>query len=136
MAREKHQNGWVEDSGKRVKKWIGHSGIEFDRKVLWVYDQYGDPTVRTMNCQGAPFSRRGAKHRSAGSKVKPACATCTEGRGSGPAFSINGQAGRGGRTRSSTSEKCSSCERNASGRIKRDPAARREFSGSTPDLIY
>lgn len=68
MAREKHQNGWVEDSGKRVKKWIGHSGIEFDRKVLWVYDQYGDPTVRTMNCQDAPFSRRGAKHRSAGLK--------------------------------------------------------------------
>ena len=24
MAREKHQNGWVEDSGKQVKKWIGH----------------------------------------------------------------------------------------------------------------
>ena len=45
-----------------------YSGIEFDRKVLWVYDQYGDPTVRTMNCQGAPFSRRGAKHRSAGLK--------------------------------------------------------------------
>jgi len=24
MAREKHQNGWVVISGKRVKKWIGH----------------------------------------------------------------------------------------------------------------
>jgi integrase len=24
MPREKHQTGWVEESGKRVKKWIGH----------------------------------------------------------------------------------------------------------------
>ena len=24
MPREKHQNGWVKVSGKRVKKWIGH----------------------------------------------------------------------------------------------------------------
>jgi len=24
MAREKHQNGWVVISGRRVKKWIGH----------------------------------------------------------------------------------------------------------------
>jgi integrase len=24
MAREKHQNGWVKESGKRLRKWIGH----------------------------------------------------------------------------------------------------------------
>ena len=39
----------------------------------------------------------------------------------------------GGHTRSSTS-RCASCVRDAGGQIKRDPAARREFSGSTPDF--
>ena len=24
MPRERHQNGWVVESGKRIKKWIGH----------------------------------------------------------------------------------------------------------------
>ena len=24
MPRDKHQNGWVVESGKRIKKWIGH----------------------------------------------------------------------------------------------------------------
>lgn len=24
VSRERHQNGWVKESGKRVKKWIGH----------------------------------------------------------------------------------------------------------------